>query len=113
MFSTTFIAEWVEVYKAHIPIPVQSLLQLFSPKLLATSFKCDSIKLSLMGDVKMLDGIEVKGSVYSTDIEDAEKKAKPSDPLDEYPLLPRELHSLISSDLFSDVVFEIEGKKVT
>lgn len=66
-----------------------------------------------MGDAKMLDGIEVKGSVYSTDIEDAKKKKKTTDPLDEYPLLPRQLHSLISSDLFSDVVFEIEGKRVT
>lgn len=33
--------------------------------------------------------------------------------LTEYTLLARELHPLISSDLFSDVVFEVEGKNVT
>lgn len=32
--------------------------------------------------------------------------------LTEYTLLARELHPLISSDLFSDVVFEVEGKTV-
>jgi len=66
-----------------------------------------------LGDVKMLDAIHVKGSIYSKDMEEAKKKEKPSDPLDEYSLLPRQLHSLISSDLFSDIVFEVEGKKVT
>ena len=32
--------------------------------------------------------------------------------LSEHSLLARQLHPLVSSDLFSDVIFEVEDKKV-
>ena len=45
------------LYESKIATPVQSMNQLFSPKLLATSFKSDTIKISIQGDLNFLDGI--------------------------------------------------------
>lgn len=102
--------KWVNVYKARVPITVQSMHQFFSPKLMATSFKSDTVRVTLSGDVKSLDAIEIRGSLHENDARSGQNMK--IDPLKEYSLLPRQLHSLINSDLFSDVVFEVEGQKI-
>ncbi len=101
---------WLTVFEASIPIPVQSDNQLFSPKLKASSGMSDTIKIFIRGDLTHLEGIEVKGSLFANDL--LPKIAKPKDPLESYSMLPKQLYQLVGSDLFSDVVFEVEGKKV-
>ncbi len=103
-------AKWLTIFETSIPLPVQSEHQLFTPKLKASSERSDTVRLLISGDLTHLEGVEVKGSVFAGDL--VEKKVKPKDPLEDYALLPRQLHQLVGSDLFSDVMFEVEGRRV-
>ena len=50
-------AKWITVYETNTAMSAQCEKQLFSPKLPATSFKTDTIRVWIYGDVKILDGI--------------------------------------------------------
>ena len=64
----------------------------------------------------MCINLEIRGSQFESDNEDEngsrKKSSRPADPLAEYSLLSRQLHAIVGSDLFADVVFEVEGKHV-
>lgn len=53
----------------------------------------------------------MKGSIYQSDLV-TENIDKPIDPFHDYQLFAKQLHSLINSDMFSDIMFEVEGKIV-
>lgn len=66
-----------------------------------------------MTNNKNVTFLEVKGNMYAVDDEELESKETESDSqFKDYCLLSRQMHSLILSDLFTDVTFEVEGKKI-
>ena len=83
--------------------------RLFRPTITPTSFKCDTLKLTLSNSLHLIDAIEVKGSkktVFKPEFSTENEKSTA------FGELSKHMIKLVANELFADVFFEVEGKRV-
>jgi hypothetical protein len=105
---------WHILFETDKSIPAQSSAQIFSPKLNQTNFKSDTIRITVSGNIRLIEAVEVKGNKYVIDDENEHFSStnQPVDQFTDYCLLSKQLHSLLQNHLFADVIFEVEGKQI-
>lgn len=80
----------------------------FQPTITPTPFRCDTLKFSTDDGIGLIDAIEVKGSLSFFE----RTLSIDNDYVNSYGQLSRQLQKLITNDLFADVYFEVDGRRV-